>query len=93
MRQPANAMDHMSHMVLSGQSSASTQALDTSDRPKPAAAAKSRPVRIRCKQPSKQRGTEHGSERMVMSGDLGSQVGFSVSHNMSACCSHEHAEL
>ena len=72
MRQPANATDTMSNMVLSGQSSASAHTVDRADRPKPAAVHRARPVRINCKQASK--AAEQRSERMVMSGDLDSQV-------------------
>lgn len=72
MRQPANATDTMSNMVLSGQSSASAHTVDRADRPKPAAVHRARPVRINCKQASK--AAEQRSERMVMSGDLGSQA-------------------
>ena len=71
MRQPANATDTMSNMVLSGQSSTSAH---TVDRPKPAAVHRARPVRINCKLASKAQVAEQRSERMVMSGDLGSQV-------------------
>ena len=74
MRQPANATDTMSNMVLSGQSSASAQTVDRAERPKPAALHRARPVRINCKQASKAQATEQRSERMMMSGDLGSQV-------------------
>lgn len=85
MRQPGDATDTMSHMVLSGQSSTSAQAVDTADRPKPLPAAhKSRPVHIRCRQTSKQtsrqqKGADQGSSQpMVMSGDFGSQVHMSL---------------
>ncbi len=74
MRQPANATDTMSNMVLSGQSSASAHTLDRAERPKPAAVHRARPVRINCKQASKAQAAEQRLERMVMSDDLGSQV-------------------
>ena len=74
MRQPANATDTMSNMVLSGQSSASAHTVDRAERPKPAGVHRARPVRINCKQASKAQAAEQRSERMVMSGDLGSQV-------------------
>lgn len=74
MRQAGNATDTMSNMVLSGQSSASAHTLDRSEKPKPPAVHSSRPVRIRCKQTSKAEAADSGLERMVMSGDLGSQV-------------------
>lgn len=74
MRQPANATDTMSNMVLSGQSSASAHTVLRAERPKPAVVHSARPVRINCKQASKAQAAEQRSERMVMSGDLGSQV-------------------
>ncbi len=74
MRQPANATDTMSNMVLSGQSSASAHTVDRAERPKHAGVHRARPVRINCEQASKAQAAEQRSERMVMSGDLGSQV-------------------
>ena len=83
MRQPANATDTMSQMVLSGQSSSSAQATDATATAQTKAAtagrgilggdaaAAARPRRLKCSK----LGIAHGSaERMVMSGDLGSQV-------------------
>ncbi|DBA86224.1 TPA: hypothetical protein ACH3X1_005730 [Trebouxia sp. C0004] len=74
MRQAANATDTMSNMLLSGHSSASAHTLDRPERPKPAAVHRAGPVRINCKQASKAQAAEQRSERMVMSGDLGSQA-------------------
>ncbi|DBA73151.1 TPA: hypothetical protein ACH3X2_010086 [Trebouxia sp. C0005] len=81
MRQPANATDTMSNMVLSGQSSASAHTVLRAERPKPAVVHSARPVRINCKQASKAQAAEQRSERMVMSGDLGSQAS-SVTENL-----------
>lgn len=69
IRQPANATDTASNMVLSGQSSASAHSAHTARLVVPVAAAK--PRRIRCKQQRLEQGC---AEQMVMSGDLGSQV-------------------
>ena len=77
MRQSANATDTMSQMVLSGQSSASAQASDATATAQAKAVAGgrgagvARPARITCSSMGVRRGS---AERMVISGDLGSQV-------------------
>lgn len=71
-RQPTKATDTISPMILSGQSAMSAQdAKDGADKGRQASGQKAGPVHIQCKQA----GVEQAAECMVMSGDLGSQVG------------------
>ena len=81
-RQLTNATDTMSPMLLWNQSSRSAEEHeDIAEKGRQASGQRARPVRIHCKQS----GVEEGAERMVMSGDLGSQVPALLSVCLSEC--------